>query len=211
MSFVHQQARAADFIVSEANGQRSRANIVMAAGFGVVLAGTLIAQTTADNAAIATPTAGNTGNGVLGTFVVTSGAVSGNYSVQITEASAGGGAFEVTGPGGVVLGAGEVGTPFTAGGLTFTIADGASDFVVGDSWTIAVTANLGEWVPYDEDGANDGRRAAGGVLYASVDTTQADVQAVGIVRDAEVAAALLIGLDAAGRTDLAALGVLVRD
>lgn len=211
MPFIHQAARAADFILSEANGQRSRENIVIAAGSGVVHAGTLIAKITAANAATATAASGNTGNGTVGTITVTSDAVSGAYGVEITEAAENGGTFVVTGPAGAELGTGQVGTPFTGGGLTFTISDGSTDFAEGDAWTIAVQANLGEWVPYDEDGANDGRRAASGVLYAGVDASEADVQAVAIVRDAEVATTLLIGLDEAGRADLLALGVLARD
>lgn len=211
MTFIHQAARPADFILSEANGQRSRENIVLAAGSGVVHAGTVIAKVTAANAATATAASGNTGNGTVGTFTVTSDAVSGTYSVEITEAAANGGTFLVTGPDGTEIGTGEVGTPYSGAGLTFTVADGTTDFAKGDSWTIAVTANLGEWVPYDDDGTDDGRRAATGVLYATVDATASDVQGVAIVRDAEVASALLIGLDAAGRADLLALGVIARD
>lgn len=211
MPFTHQAARAADFILSEANGQRSRENIIIAAGSGVVQAGTLIAEITAANAATSTAAAGNTGNGTVGTITVSSEAVTGTYVVEITEATEDGGAFVVTSPVGAEVGTGEVGTVFSGGGLSFTISDGATDFAEGDAWTLEVQANLGEWTPYDEDGANDGRRAAAGILYAAVDATEVDVQAVAIVRDAEVATALLIGLDAAGRTDLQALGILPRD
>jgi len=211
MPFVHQQPRAADFILSEANGQRSRENIIVSAGSGIVAAGTVIARITAANAATVTATSGNTGNGTLGSVTVSSQAVNGNYTVAITEALANGGKFTVTDANGDDVGAGQVGTAFTGGGLTFTLSDGSTDFAEGDSWTLAVKAALGEWVPYDDDGTDDGRRAATGVLYAAVDATNADVQAVGIVRDAEVAAALLIGLDAAGRADLDAIGVCARD
>lgn len=37
------------------------------------------------------------------------------------------------------IGDGVVGSAFSAGGLAFTLADGATDFVAGDSFTIAVT------------------------------------------------------------------------
>lgn len=211
MTFIHQAARAADFILSEANGQRSRENVIIAAGSGVVQAGTLIAQVTASNTATVTAAAGNKGNGVFGAVTTTSDAVSGTYTVEITEAAEDGGLFTVTGPGGAVIGTGEVGDAFTGGGLTFAIADGATDFEEGDSWTIVVVANKGEWVPYDDDGDNDGRQTACGILYATVDATSADVQGVAIVRDAEVAASLLVGLDDNGRTDLATAGILVRD
>src|SRR5690606_28417545 len=123
MTFAHQAARVADFILSEANGQRSRENIVVAAGSGVVQAGTLIAQVTASNTATATAASGNKGNGTFGTVTATSDAVSGTYTVVITEAAEDGGLFTVTDPSGVAIGDGEVGETFTGGGLTFTIAD----------------------------------------------------------------------------------------
>lgn len=211
MTFTHQAARAAEFILSEANGQRSRENIVVAAGSGVVQAGTLIAQVTASNTATATAASDNKGNGTLGSLTATSEAISGDYTVVITEAAVDGGLFTVTGPGGVAVGDGVVGEAFVGGGLTFTIADGATDFEEGDSWTIAVVANKGEWVPYDDDGANDGRQTASGVLYATVDATDSDVQAVAVVRDAEVAASLLSGLDDNGQADLATVGIIVRN
>jgi len=49
--------------------------------------------------------------------------------------------------GGVPLGA----TVFNEGGITFTITDGAADFIVGDKFSITVTVN-GKWVPYDPAG-----------------------------------------------------------
>src|SRR5690606_9066536 len=106
--------------------------------------------------------------------------------------------------------AGKVGQAFSAGGLSFTLADGSTDFAKDDAFTIAVNAGLGEWVPYDDDGANDGRRAASGILYGTVDATEEDALGVAIVRDAEVEEALLIGLDDAGRADLQALGIIFR-
>lgn len=210
MSFTYQQPRAADFILSEANGNRSRENVIISAGSGILKAGTLIAMLTAANAGTATANVGNTGNGLMGAVTVSSAAITGSYKVEITSAAANGGSFSVTDPNGVLVGTGEVTQPFDKGGIAFTIADGAADFVVGDGWTIAVQAGLGEYVPYDNAGANDGRRVAGGILYAPVDATHTDVQAVSIARDAEVAAELLIGLDADGRADLEALGIIVR-
>ncbi|HCA6786237.1 TPA: head decoration protein, partial [Pseudomonas aeruginosa] len=52
--------------------------------------------------------------------------------------------------------------------------------------------------------------AAGGILFGPVDATDADVKAVAVVRDAEVIASLLTGLDAAGEADLKALGLILR-
>jgi hypothetical protein len=200
---------AGEFLISEANGKRSRDAIIINAGAGVLSAGTLVAQITAANAASATA-GSNTGNGAIGAIGVDNAAITGDYIVTITEAAADGGAFSVVDPNGVTVGSGTVGVEFAGGGLTFTIADGTTDFAVNDSWTIAVNAGIGEWVAYDNDGTNDGRRACGGVLFAGVDATHADARAVGIVRDAEVRGSDLVGLDTDGAADLKAIGVIVR-
>lgn len=44
MPFIHQQARTADFILSEANGQRSRENAILAATLVTLAAGQLLTQ-----------------------------------------------------------------------------------------------------------------------------------------------------------------------
>ena len=210
MSIKTEGVHTGEFLLSEANGSRSRANIVVAAGAGIVLAGTLLAAITAANAMVPTADGGNTGNGTIGSIAITSDAVSGNYLLTITEAAAAGGTFDVTGPGGAVIGSGEVGEAFEMAGLGFTLAAGSTDFAEGDSFTLAVTANLGEYVPYDDDGTDDGRRAASGILYASVDATETDALAVAITRDAEVVERLLTGIDANGAVDLLAQGIVIR-
>ena len=199
-----------EFLLSEANGSRSREVVVITAGSGRLAAGTLIAQLTAANALTPTAKAGNTGNGTVGAVTVTSAAASGTYSLTITEAAANGGTFELTDPAGQFVGEGQVGQPFTGGGITFTLSDGSTDFVVGDGFTLAVKASLGEWTAYDDDGTDDGRRTADGILYAPVDATLVDVKATAVVRDAEVIERLLTGLDDNGAADLAALGIVIR-
>lgn len=201
---------AGEFLLSEANGTRSREEVVIAAGSGILKAGTLIALITAANAMTPTADPGNTGNGTIGSVTVTSAAISGTYSLIITEAAANGGKFEVTDPLGGLVGEGTVGQAFTGGGLAFTLSDGATDFAVDDGFTMNVKANLGEYTGYDDDGTDDGRRAASGILYAPVDATQNDVRAVGVMRDAEVIERLLAGLDSNGRADLLAKGIVIR-
>lgn len=201
---------AGEFLLSEANGTRSREEVVIAAGSGILKAGTLIALITATNALTPAADAGNTGNGTVGSVTVTSAAISGAYSLTITEAAANGGKFDLVDPTGVLVGTGTVGQPFTGGGLTFTLSDGSTDFAVGDGLTLAVLANLGEYTGYDEAGTDDGRRTASGILFASVDASVNDVRAVGVMRDAEVIGRLLTGLDANGRADLLAKGIIIR-
>lgn len=199
-----------EFLLSEANGTRSREEVVIAASSGILKAGTLIALITAANALTPTAAAGNTGNGTVGSVAVTSAAISGPYILTISEASANGGKFELVDPTGALLGEGTVGQAFTGGGLTFTLSDGSTDFAKGDGFTLTVKANLGEYTAYDDDGTDDGRRAASGILFASVDASVNDVRAVGVMRDAEVIERLLSGLDTNGRADLLAKGFVIR-
>lgn len=174
------------FLKSEGAGHISRETIAISAGTGVVLAGTVLGRRTAADSAVATAASGNTGNGTMGTITVGAGALTGTYNLVITSAAANAGAFTLTDPLGATVGTGAVGTAFVGGGLSFTLADGSTDFDVDDAFAIAVVADQGEYVPYDPSGANDGRRTAAAVLLADVDATNADRQGVGIVRLAEV-------------------------
>lgn len=71
-----------------------------------------------------------------------------------------------------------------------------------------VTAS-GHYAPYDP-AAENGTEDAAGVLYAAAPVSEAAQSAVGIVRDAEVDGALLLGSDAAAIAALDVLGVIVR-
>jgi hypothetical protein len=80
----------------------------------------------------------NTGNGTFGTITVGNPARAGVYTLRIVEPGSNVGTFVVEDPAGVQIGDGVVGTAFAAGGLSFTLADGATDFVAGDSFAITV-------------------------------------------------------------------------
>jgi hypothetical protein len=140
---------AVGYIGMVANGETSNRitrTIKTAAGIGfgkAVFRGVgdhecLAVQTlTATAAALGT----NTGNGTMGTITVSTGAVPGVYVLRIIEPGANVGTFVVEGPNGVQIGDGVVATAFSAGGLAFTLADGATDFVAGDSFAITVAGN----------------------------------------------------------------------
>lgn len=93
--------------------------------------------------AVAAAVAGNTGNGTMGAVTVSAGAKAGVYTLTIIEPAANAGAFIVTDPDGIVIGNGDVAVAFSAGGLAFTLADGATDFASGDQFTITVTLTAG--------------------------------------------------------------------
>lgn len=124
---------------------------------------------------------GNTGNGTLGAVTVAADAQVGAYILTITEAASNAGAFQVTDPQGDVVGLGAVGSAFSGGGLTFTLADGGTDFAVGDAFTITVADGTGKYAAYDS-AATNGTGKAAAILVKAVDATDADAAGVVIVR-----------------------------
>lgn len=102
---------------------------------GMVL-GRFVASPTGTAAAVA----GNTGDGTMGSVTVTSNAnlQLGVYKLTIVKAAANAGDFVVTDPNGDVVGFGTVAVAFSQAGIAFTLADGSTDFVVGDAFTITV-------------------------------------------------------------------------
>lgn len=88
-----------------------------------------------------TATAGtNTGNGAIGTVTATGKAQRGTYTIRIVKAATNAGDFTVSDPTGAVIGYGTVAVAYS-NQLGFTLADGATDFVVGDSWTVEVVGD----------------------------------------------------------------------
>ncbi len=86
-----------------------------------------------------TPASTNTGNGAMGAVTVGPTAKPGVYVLTITGTGATA-AFGVKDPSGVALTAGAVGSAYNQGGISFTLADGAIDFVPGDTIYINVPA-----------------------------------------------------------------------
>lgn len=77
------------------------------------------------------------GDGAMGAITVAENATPGVYTLKIVKEVTDAGDFVVTGPDGRVVGNGSVGVAFSGGGMSFTLADGATDFSLGD--TIAIT------------------------------------------------------------------------
>lgn len=67
---------------------------------------------------------------------------------------------------------------------TITIARGAGVVLAGT--VLGKVTASGKYVPYNDDGTDDGSRTAAAILLADVDATSADTTAVGITRLAEV-------------------------
>lgn len=128
--------------------------------------GTVLGKFIASPTGTATAGGSNTGNGTMGTVTVTSNAnlQLGTYTLRIIKAAANAGDFIVTDPAGDVVGYGTVAVAFSQGGLAFTLADGATDFVVGDTFTIVVAGT--EKYKLVEATATDGTEVARCVVIA---------------------------------------------
>lgn len=126
------------------------------------------------------------------------------------------GAFSVTDPDGVRLDDGVIGTAYD-GPIRFTLADGAENFIVGDSFEVEVSVGDNTYGPYDPD-AGDGRDEVAGIACYGYDTTDGDVDGVIIARGpVTVKADLVVYHDGASdpekataRAALAAKNILIR-
>lgn len=222
MTALTEGRHAGGFIVSEANGHRSRSTGTLASG-ETVEAGQVLGRKsgTPDVSVQVTAGAGNGGNGVLTMANPATGAgvMGGVYiAVCIAEAS-NGGTFRVFAPDGSIVGAASVGVAFDDD-VKFTIADGGDDFDIGDSFRIAVSmtsdAVLGELAAFDPE-ADDGTEDAAAIAFDNVDAADGALPVVTIERDAEVSGDDLVwpaGIasddKAAAIAALAARGIIIR-
>lgn len=168
------------------------------------VAGTILARRAVAIAVTASEVTG-TGDGTVTAATVVGGTtvpVPGIYVLTCTAAVANGGVWKLVDPNGAVVatgltmtaGAGAA-TVFEAGGLQFTITDGANDFVVADTATLTVAAD-GKLVPYAIGGAaGTGNPMA--VLTYEVSKTGSGDLAVRPLVDGEVDATRLV-VDADG-------------
>ena len=207
MTTLTQKNRLGEYVLCEADCTLSREAIAVLAG-DALESGQVLGQITVGASATVAAMA-NTGNGTIGTVTLAAGAQAGAYFAYAIEPAANGGKFVVEDPAGKTIGIATVAVAFSAGGLTFTIADGSTDFVSGDSFTITVAAGSGKYAPYDPAGT-DGRQKAVAILYAGLDTSASDRPAVITARQAEVDANRLVSLDAAARVSLATKAIIVR-
>lgn len=172
MAFTEQNY-VSDFLKFEGDRGYSREQVTILAGSGsarALTAGMVLGRIT-KAAATGAAVAGNTGNGTI-TASPTVGAAAkvGTYRLVCIEPATNVGKFQVEDPDGIVIGVATVAVEFTTH-LTFTIADGATDFVSGDSFTIVVAAGSGK-VKQIDFAATDGSDKAYGVLLH--DATAAD-------------------------------------
>lgn len=189
----------ADFILSEAPGQRSRDNIMVLQTGAAVPSGTVLTVKTAGVGEFAHDDAA-TGNSTIGAIVVGAAAKNGIYLIDFTSPTA----YTVFDPAGAQVGTGTLGVAFNTGGLTFTLTAGATAHVIGDMANIDVTTAAYTY------GAAAGADSQDAVLYSALPAQTGSFEAVGFTADCEVKRTALLGLSAAGEITLAARGIKVR-
>jgi len=210
-----------DLLKYEAEALYCREQVTVLAGAGAareLTMGMVLGRVT-KGAANAAAEAGNTGDGAITAHpAVGADAKVGVYRLTCIKAAQNGGLFLVEDPDGIVIGEASVGVQF-AKHLTFTIADGAADFVVGDAFTITVLAGSGKYVQF-KPAATDGANVACGVLL--FDCSAADgadnpdgvalVRGPAIVADGELLwpAGIQAEDKAAALAALTVLGILAR-
>lgn len=146
-----------------------------------VATGTVLGATGTGTATSAAA-AGNTGDGAMGAITVSAGAQKGVYTLRIIKAAGNAGDFVVTAPDGDIVGYGTVAVAFSAGGLSFTLADGNADFIVGDTFHITVSAYTAKAEEIDF-AATDGSQSVYGILIGAVTVpAAADVNGVALTR-----------------------------
>jgi hypothetical protein len=206
-----------EFLLHEAEGQRSRVNITVLSAenlkAGHVLGRRLVSPTVAAATVIGT----NTGNGtVTGQApAADNGIQRGTYRLVCIEPAVDSGRFAVYDPNGRFIGDAVVGAAFGIE-IAFTINDGTTDFVAGDAFAIKVTGGTYKYKEYDPADADGGHRPSG-VLLDNVDASAADKAGVAVVRDAVVRAADLTWFASATQAQkdealdaLEALGIIAR-
>lgn len=220
MSTLTERNYTPDWLSWEVERNYSRENITILAGSGATrpLTDGMVLGKATKGAATGAAVAGGTGNGTI-TAAPTVGAAAkvGVYRLVCIEPATNLGKFTVEDPDGIVIGVATAGTEFTTH-LTFTIADGSTDFVSGDSFTITVAAGSGKWVQLDLSGTTGTEDAAGILVGDFTAPDGADIVGAAVVRNARIVAGKLTwpagattDQKNAGLAQLLALGIIVAD
>lgn len=112
----------------------------------------------------------NTGDGVVSALALADGgpAKPGSYNLECVEAITNSGRFKLERPDGSLV-SNNIIIPVSGNitvvldGITFNIADGATDFIVGDDFALGVTENANKFVPFQSD-AVDGSQIPKAIL-----------------------------------------------
>ena len=208
-----------DVLKGEAPNLYSREAVTVLAGEGaerVLKVGAVIAARTRSTVTV-TAGDGNTGDGeaTLSDPPLGQLAEAGIYRLACITAGADG-IFQVLSPKGYVLPDLTVGEAYAGGHLNLTVADGAADFVAGDTFAIEVSGD-GKAVALDPAAVDGTAEAVGIVAFDVTAPDGTDTEVTAILRDAVLAdrpivwpAGITEAQKKAAIADLEARGILVR-
>jgi hypothetical protein len=202
---------AGGFLVSELAGFMSRMQGVLVSGQNLG-AGVVLGQIL--TAGAATAVGSPTGNGAITVGAIGPAAIPGVYKLVCVAAASGAGTFNFQAPDGTLIRQVTVAAGAHANDhMPITIAD-ATDFVVGDTFSITVAA--GKFTALAPAGT-DGSQTATGILFAAKDASSADANCAVVSKMAVVNAAELVwpvgisvGNKATAIAQLAARGFVLR-
>lgn len=177
MAIISEGKHTGEYVVSETTLSKDKGTLASGQNLdvGAVIGNVLTGTATAD--------AGNTGNGTAGAVTIGSSVVEGTYTLTCTAAATNAGIFKVITPDGFRLNDLTVAVAYTSPHINLTIADGATDFIVGDVFTVVVAS--GNYTEYNPVGTN-GSQIPTGILYGAVDATDAATSCVVTKRYSEV-------------------------
>lgn len=113
---------------------------------------------------------GNTGNGTMTSVTGGKFVKVGTYTMTCVGLDTDGGVFSVKGPDGEALPTAAVTTAYTSDQINFTINDGATDFVVGDVFTVVVPVGGLQHRAVNFSGV-DGSAKAAGLSFSTYDAS----------------------------------------
>lgn len=138
--------------------------------------GAVLGKTATAGTIAATADAGNAGGtGTMGSLSVGAAAKEGRYRVVCVEPATNAGKFLVIDPNGVEVGTATVAVAFT-GPINFTIADGATDFISGEGFSVDVSAVTFKH-KLSAAAATDGSQVPDLILAVACDATAGDAAA----------------------------------
>ena len=209
-----------DVLKCEAPNLYSREAVTVLAGDGEdrkLKVGAIIARRTRSAVTVSAGDS-NTGDGEATPADPALGAraEAGIYQLACTTAGADGGTFQVLSPRGYVLPNLTVGTAYEGDHLNLTVADGATDFAVGDTFTIEVVGD-GKVAALDPAAVEGTAEAIGIVAFDVTAPDGTDAETTAILRDAVLADRAIVwpaGITEAQKNAaiaaLEARGILVR-
>lgn len=130
-----------EFLMGERPDGGSRENITVLSGQNLE-AGDVVGRVKLGIGRISIPTVVGTGNGTVSAVFAGPEVQVGSYVATCTAAAANAGTFSVTCPDGKVLPSATVAVAYTSRHINFTIADGSTDYIVGDSFTFVVSTTV---------------------------------------------------------------------